>query len=31
MADNKNLDLSNWLLASDIDGTLNNKARNLYK
>ena len=29
MEDNKKLDLSDWLLASDIDGTLNNKARNL--
>ena len=24
-----NIDLSDWLLASDIDGTINNKARNL--
>ena len=29
MENNKKIDLSNWLLASDIDGTLNNKARNL--
>ena len=29
VSDNKKLDLSDWLLASDIDGTLNNKARNL--
>ncbi|MBO5937533.1 MAG: HAD family phosphatase [Clostridia bacterium] len=29
MADNKKIDLSNWLLASDIDGTLNDKTRKL--